>query len=184
MGPGRPPDHAPEGFYTVTEASKLLGITPAAVRGRIERGTLPTKEDHHLTEGLETRHYIPKEPVDKEVAEKNLPANRAQVDERTSAVVDKLDTMTLAARAERAAILRAVENQDEHISGRLDNVLANQEGLRKGLEEAIRVMREAADREKVYQDKVISMIDREAERQAEREGLPERRSIWRRLFGG
>ena len=201
MGPGRPPDHAPEGFYTVTEASKLLGITPAAVRGRIERGTLPTKESHHLTEGLETRHYIPKEPVDKEVAEKNLPANRAQVDERTSAVVGKLDDMTLAARAERAAILAAVENQDEHISTRLDSLLINQEGLREGLEAAIGLMREAADRqehqreedkkyrerEKMLQERALEifeniqeMIDRDSERQAE----GERRSIWRRLFGG
>jgi hypothetical protein len=92
--------------------------------------------------------------------------------------------MTLKAQEERAAILKAVQDQDEHISRRLDNVLANQEALREGLEVAVRIMREAADREKVYQDKVISMIDREAERQAEREreGLPERRSLWRRFF--
>jgi predicted transcriptional regulator len=176
MGPGRRPDHAPEGFYTVSEAARLLGITPAAVRGRIDRGTLPTKEGEHLTEGLETRHYIPKSVVDKEVAEKNLPANRGQIDERTSAVVSKLDTMTTAAKRERAAILAAIETQDEHTAGRLDRVLANQEAMREGLEAAIEVMRQAAYREKVYQDKVISMIDREAERQ-------ERRSLWRRLFG-
>jgi hypothetical protein len=45
-------------------------------------------------------------------------------------------------------------------------------------------MTEAAQREKAYQERMIQMLDREAERQAERErqGLPERRSWIRRMF--
>jgi predicted transcriptional regulator len=183
MGPGRRKDHAPEGFYTVSEAAELLSLTPSAIRQRIQRGTLETRADD-VTDALEPRHYIPKAVIDREVREKNLPANRGHVDDRTQAILSLLQALGDRAQTQRDAIEQAVKEQDEHISSRLDKLQANQEAMREGLTEAIKVLREAAEMEKRYQERMMEMLDREAERQESlrQSGQVERRSWIRRMF--
>jgi excisionase family DNA binding protein len=61
---GRPIDHAPQGRVTVREAAQILGVSESAVRGRIERGTLPAKEVP-LSSG-ERRYYLPRSMVEEE----------------------------------------------------------------------------------------------------------------------
>lgn len=59
---GRPKEQAPKGRVTVREAAQILGVSESAVRGRIERGTLPAKEVP-LQSGRR-RHYVPREVIE------------------------------------------------------------------------------------------------------------------------
>lgn len=174
---GRPRDTAPKGFVTVREAADLLGISGAAVRQRIKRGALPSEEGH-VSDRLESRHYIPHEAIEREIIEKGLPANRGHVEASAETVIARVE-MAIEEAAE------AVRLQDEHVSARLDKLRRGQEEIKAQVSGAVSLLREAAELEKEYQRRMIAMLDREAERQREREekGLPERRSLWRRWFG-
>lgn len=182
-----PHDKAPDGFLTVREAAEALGTSQAAIRQRIKRGTLPTREGD-VTPGLETRHYIPREAVERqlEVATKHDTDDVSlNVNAAIERVLARFEEAIVEAREQREAIERAIRDQDIHLSGRLYRLQTNQEEINRQVSEAIEVLREQADRERVYQERMIQMLDREAERQEERErkGLPERRSLWRRWFG-
>ena len=66
MGGRRPQTRAPEGYVTIREASEILGITDQAVRNRIERGTLPTKEVP--SQSSVRRIYLPRNVVEDHAA--------------------------------------------------------------------------------------------------------------------
>ena len=54
MSAGRPPESAPEGYYTVKEASELLGVHPETIRNRLRDGRLqglkPGDDGEHTTQ--------------------------------------------------------------------------------------------------------------------------------------
>lgn len=183
---GRPRDRAPEGYLTVREAADLLGITQPAVRQRIKRGTLPTRP------GDAAHHYIPREAIEQEIQlamaettdEVAVRSNR-----NTELVLEALAELNAAVCAQREEVTAGLDK----ITERFEKLQTNQEEIKAGLGQALQIMREQAEREQVYQDRMMAlfervtkMLDREAERQDQRErcGRPKRRSLWRRLFGG
>ncbi|HJQ29278.1 MAG TPA: helix-turn-helix domain-containing protein [Rubrobacter sp.] len=61
---GRISEQAPKGHITVREASEILGVSDQAIRNRIERGTLVTKEVP--LPGGGRRHYLPRSVIEAE----------------------------------------------------------------------------------------------------------------------
>jgi hypothetical protein len=94
---GRPKDQAPRGHHTVGEAAQILGITPAAVRQRIENGSLTARTK--TTKRNEPRYYIPKENVvdalerDREL---HLPtgSQAGRLEDRVDELAARLDTLS------------------------------------------------------------------------------------------
>ena len=96
-GPGRPKEQAPSGYATIRETAARLGVTATAIRGRIERGTIPDVKEGLKPNG-ETRLYIPEWWIAEEVAKKTGTINSLRSADAPQAdmtvITDRLDAIT------------------------------------------------------------------------------------------
>jgi hypothetical protein len=169
MSVGRPRDQAPEGYLTIREAAEILEITDQAIRNRIKRGTLPSREVVHGEN--ETRRYIPKESIQRALQEKTLPATRSDTDEMVhlmeslaqrmlaqivGEVVENRDTLRDAILSQEKKVTGAIDNQRRQVTERLDLLVED-------MHRAIEIMQQAAQREKELQERMLKLFEIQAE---------------------
>lgn len=174
--PGRPRTEAPAGYVTVSEAAALLGVSDAAIRRRMDRGTLPFETEPQETASgkQEVRIYIPREAIEKAMSEKMLPATkedtsevRVQMSEATELVLRRFSEGLAGLREGQGEVKQAIESQ------RAD-VLAKLGEMDRRMTQAIEIMLDAAQHEKEYQRRVLELMERVEDK---------RRPWWRRLLG-
>jgi hypothetical protein len=161
-GPGRPREEGRGDWLTVQEAADRLQVTYQAVHKRIQRGTI--EYDEWIEEGESRPHLrIPLSAVEGHVGARELDLRNAERTERIEGVITE-------------GMGKILENQ-ENLMRQLAIATENQEA-------ATEIMREQANTEKAFQERIISFIEDQAEKQHElqKEGIKERRSFWSRIF--
>lgn len=151
---GRPKDQAPEGHVTVREAAERLGVTQAAIRQRVKRGTLRTLITTTSTRGKELRYYIPIEALEEALKPDREPQppmeeQRVGVD----ALAARLDAMSERQERTERKLAELVDNLE-----RQDRIGVAQE------ESALRERLETAERER---DELLMQISRLVDPQEE-----------------
>lgn len=110
---GRPRNRAPDGFATVREAAKILGVSEQAIRARLDRGTLTQRVDP-MPNG-EVRRYVPREAIDDALRSSHELATRDDAAEITlaGALLAKEMTEQLVAEIHRheVALTSVIEEQ-------------------------------------------------------------------------
>lgn len=180
---GRPREQAPDGHVTVREGAEILGISKQALRGRIERGSL--EADRIVLESGEARYYIPKEELERA---RGLLRSELNIKEEAEGI--RLNSASLA-----RGILSELRGTREAISNQLDRnhsehtkhilmLAANQEKILGKVGDAVEEFAAMAAAERNFQERLITALDDERERNAARSkaGKPERRGFFRRLF--
>lgn len=209
MSAGRPRDHGTDEWMTVREAADALRVTQQAIRNRIKAGTLDY--DLQVEEGATKPSYrIRRAPIEAEAERKKDHTTQGDLlrmedhsEARTESVLEAFD-----AGIERIA--KAIENQEGELtelaealreelvrlSGQLEAIQHNQREVFEEARKSEARVQEAVRVEKEYQQqslhnqreslRLFQSLKDEADRmRAEREAIqtPERRSIWRRIFG-
>jgi hypothetical protein len=145
MGPGRRRDEAPPGHLTVRDAAEILGVTEQAIRQRLKRGTLPEMDPKLVTEGGgEPRHYIPREAVERALAERDLPARKADTDE-----------VRLNSDRRAAELREAIDRNTQELRA----IRANQEGIRGDVRGYFEEAREATQTEQRFQRRTLELME-------------------------
>jgi excisionase family DNA binding protein len=161
-GPGRPREHGEGDWLTIQQAADRLGVTYQAIYQRIQRGTIAY--DEWIEEGERRPHLrIPLSAIDGNVESKELDQRNADRTMRIEGVLSD-------------GLKQVLENQ-EKLMRQLAIATENQEA-------ATEIMREQANTEKAFQERIISFIENQAEKQHElqKEGIKERRSFWSKIF--
>jgi hypothetical protein len=207
---GRPRDTSPSGseWITVREAADLLQRTQQAIRNRIQQGSITY--DVQLEEGKQPAYRVLRSEVEEEAARRTEPATVEVANERTRDIVEAFQAGIERLEASDERTRAEVETQHTQLVPLAEQMRANQARMLGGIEEIknqqaelYKLIREAMARaeeedrrEREYQQKNLE-LQRElrdlvkearqentrARQQREAEGLPERRSWLRRLFG-
>ena len=153
-GRGRPREQAPEGYVTIPEAARRLGITPTAIRGRIERGTLQAEDV--VVEEHGPRQYIREEEIQRAEAEKETKGSEITREDildldRTQNI--HVENVLGAFERHAEAIRNEVETQHMKLERILGTALDNQtrmlggvEAMRTAQDEMFKLLRDAAGR--------------------------------------
>lgn len=176
----------PQGYVTSAEAAERMGRSQQNIRDRINAGTL---DGMKLDTSLGSRYYVRQEAVAHEEARRGELATRkdtgeVMVNQRDlfEQLVKLLGALDAGIALNREVVSGAVEHQEQNLleemrkqgqarAGQFDQIKHNQDRLIEQIAEAAQIMREAADREKAYQERVTQIMERQS------------RPWWRRWLG-
>jgi len=149
---------------TVAEAAELLGISAEAVRGRIRRGTLPVEREGGTV-------YVLLDPASSDRTDADQSRTIAdRPDDRTDALISALEGQVEDLREQLRAERQGHAEARRIIAGLVERI------------PAIDAPQEAADD--------ADTVEEEPEGASPRSGTPrpqtapQRRPLWRRVFGG
>lgn len=192
--PGRPRTEAPAGYVTVSEAAALLGVSDAAIRRRMDRGTLPFETEPQETASgkQEVRIYIPREAIEKAMSEKMLPATkedtsevRVQMSEATELVLRRFAEHIGELRQGQLEVLTELKKQGEDRRRQFEYII---ELLKRGQEDAVHERderRAATELEKKYQEEMLDRVGKFLELQERhvKRWSSDERPLWKRILG-
>lgn len=191
---GRQPERAGEEYYTTSEAAKVLGVSRATIINYIKGGTLEGRD--YFTEAQEHRWEAARESVEREALDRGRSVQVRDLERTVSReaehtieeiisifrgifgesnehmidiFVPQIEKVAAGIQSNR----KAIEQQDSHVSGKLD---ALSKEVRER-DEALNRLSEVLER----LDERFARIE-EAEFNRQEAGEKERRSFWRRLF--
>ena len=133
------------------EAARLLDVTQQTIRNRIRAGTLQG-EDVEYPVG-ERRYYVEQPSLDLEISRRGQVARYENVAEYSQTLADHF--------TRQATMLRdAINSQHAEYSRRLDGMEDNQKEIAAKLNEVVDILRQSADREKLFHKDNLALFAR------------------------